>query len=55
LKGGQASAKVLKMEGTDFVSYYPSVPMAQNLVDEGIRVITTRRAFVEALKSIPSY
>lgn len=42
MKGGKALAKVLKMEGTDFVSYYPSVPMAQDLVDEGIRVITTR-------------
>ena len=42
MKGGQALAKVIKMEGTDFVSYYPSVPMAQDMVDEGLRVITTR-------------
>lgn len=42
MKGGQALAKVLKIEGTDFVSYYPSVPMAQDMVDEGLRVITTR-------------
>lgn len=42
MKGGQALAKVLKIEGTDFVSYYPSVPVAQDIVDEGIRVITTR-------------
>lgn len=42
MRGGQALAKVLKMEGTDFVSYYPMVPIAPDLVDEGIRVITTR-------------
>ncbi|MCJ7633749.1 thiamine pyrophosphate-binding protein, partial [Candidatus Bathyarchaeota archaeon] len=42
LRGGQALARVLKMEGTDFVSYYPLVPMAPDLLDEGIRVITTR-------------
>ncbi len=42
MRGGQALARVLKMEGTDFVSYYPLVPMAPDLLDEGIRVITTR-------------
>jgi len=42
LKGGRAIAKVLKMEGTDFVSHYPFVPITQDLIDEGIRVITTR-------------
>lgn len=42
LKGGQAVAKILKAEGTDFVSHYPFVPITQELLDEGIRVIVTR-------------
>ncbi len=42
LKGGRAVAKILKMEGTDFVAHYPFVPITQELMDEGIRVITTR-------------
>ena len=42
MKGGQVVAKVLKMEGTNFVAYYPFVPIMQDFVDEGIRVITTR-------------
>jgi len=42
LKGGRAVAKILKMEGTDFVSHYPFVPITQDLIDEGIRVVTTR-------------
>lgn len=42
MKGGRAVAKVLKMEGTDFVSHYPFVSITQDLIDEGIRVITTR-------------
>ena len=42
MKGSQAIAKILKMEGTDFVSHYPYVPVTEDLLDEGIRVITTR-------------
>jgi thiamine pyrophosphate-dependent acetolactate synthase large subunit-like protein len=42
MKGAESIAKVLKMEGTDFVSHYPYVPITQELSDEGIRVITTR-------------
>ena len=42
LKGGAAIAKVLKIEGTDFVAHYPFVPITKELMDEGIRVITTR-------------
>ena len=42
MKGGKAVAKILKMEGTDFVSHYPAVPITDDLLDEGIRVITTR-------------
>ncbi len=42
MRGGQALAKVLKMEGTEFVSYYPMVPIAPDIVDSGIRLITTR-------------
>lgn len=42
MKGGQVVAKILKSEGTDFVSHYPFVPITKELLDEGIRVITTR-------------
>jgi acetolactate synthase-1/2/3 large subunit len=42
LKGGEVIAKILKIEGTDFVSHYPYVPITEELLDEGIRVITTR-------------
>lgn len=42
LRGGQAVAKILKMEGTEFVAHYPYVSIIQDLLDEGIRVITTR-------------
>ncbi len=43
MKGGQIVAKILKAEGTDFVSHYPSVGNVIGYVaDEGIRVITTR-------------
>ncbi len=42
LKGGEVIAKILKMEGTEFVAHYPIVPITQELLDEGIRVITTR-------------
>lgn len=42
MKGGQVLAKILKMEGTDFVAHYPFVPVTGELLDEGIRVITTR-------------
>jgi len=42
LKGGRAVAKILKMEGTDFVAHYPFVPMTGDILDEGIRVIVTR-------------
>jgi acetolactate synthase-1/2/3 large subunit len=42
LKGGQAVAKILKAEGTDFMSHYPFVPITEELLDEGIRVIVTR-------------
>jgi thiamine pyrophosphate-dependent acetolactate synthase large subunit-like protein len=43
LKGGQIVAKILKLEGTDFVSHYPSVGnVIGDVADEGIRVITTR-------------
>ena len=30
------------MEGTDFVPHYPYVPVMGELLDEGIRVVTTR-------------
>jgi thiamine pyrophosphate-dependent acetolactate synthase large subunit-like protein len=43
LRGGQIVAKILKIEGTDFVSHYPSVgSVIGDVADEGIRVITTR-------------
>jgi acetolactate synthase-1/2/3 large subunit len=42
LRGGEVIAKILKMEGTEFVAHYPIVPITQELLDEGIRVITTR-------------
>ncbi len=42
MRGGKVVAKILKMEGTDFVAHYPSVPITDDLLDEGIRVITTR-------------
>jgi thiamine pyrophosphate-dependent acetolactate synthase large subunit-like protein len=44
LKGTTAVARVLKMEGTDFISLYPNVPqpVLQAFLDEGIRVIVTR-------------
>ncbi|MCW4039451.1 MAG: thiamine pyrophosphate-binding protein [Candidatus Bathyarchaeota archaeon] len=42
MKGGQIISKILKMEGTDFVPHYPYVPVMGELLDEGIRVVTTR-------------
>jgi acetolactate synthase-1/2/3 large subunit len=42
LKGGKVVAKILKIEGTEFVTHYPNVPTTADILDEGIRVIATR-------------
>lgn len=43
LRGGQIIAKILKVEGTDFISHYPNVGnVIGDAADEGIRIITTR-------------
>lgn len=43
MKGREMVAKILKTEGTDFVSHYPSVGrVIGDIADEGIRIITTR-------------
>ena len=42
LRGGQIIAKILKVEGTDFISHYPNVGnVIGDAADEGIRIITT--------------
>ena len=42
MKGGQAVAKTLKIEGTEFVTLYPMVSITKELVEEKIRVIIPR-------------
>ena len=50
MKGYSAIAKILKMEGVDFVTGYPNNALQDAVAEEGIRIITfrTERAAVEA-------
>ena len=50
MKGYSAIAKILKMEGVDFVTGYPNNALQDAVAEEGIRIITFRkeRAAVEA-------
>jgi len=50
VKGYSAIAKILKMEGVDFVTGYPNNALQDAVAEEGIRIITfrTERAAVEA-------
>lgn len=42
MKGGEAFAKILKAEGTEFVSVFPPTPVTNSATAAGIRVVMTR-------------
>ena len=42
MKGGEAAAKILKMEGVDFITGFPMNPLHDYCATEGIRFIKFR-------------
>ncbi|MFC1987892.1 thiamine pyrophosphate-binding protein [Chloroflexota bacterium] len=42
MKGGAAVAKILKMEGVEFISGFPANPLIEAAAEEGIRFIKAR-------------
>jgi len=42
MKGKEAIAKVLKLEGVEFITGFPSNPLFESMAQEGIRTIQTR-------------